>query len=61
MNVKLNEADIDRLEAQADMDTEAVLEELDRNYNERGEYWGECPYCGLLGWLGYKDHCSQCL
>jgi len=59
MNVKPNEADVDRLEAHAD--EHAVLAELDRNYDERGEYWGECPYCGLLGWLGYKDHCSDCL
>lgn len=32
-----------------------------RDYNEYGEWWGECPYCGTQDWLGYKDHCRKCL
>lgn len=50
--------EIDRLEARADEEA-SLVEALD--HNERGERWGECPYCGLLGWLGYKDHCRECL
>ena len=59
MNAKSNEQDVDRLEAAAD--EHAVLAEVEVFDAGAGERWGECPYCGLLGWLGYKDHCRECL